>query len=58
MVLDMSAFTAISLELAYMEFKERYVSINSERISTYLGAAQEEEKKSTSAPAGKWYKKA
>ena len=38
MVLDMSAFTAISLELAYIEFKERYVNINSERIQTYLGA--------------------
>ena len=32
MVLDMSAFNAISLELAYLEFKERYVNVNADRI--------------------------
>ena len=36
MVLDMSAFTAISLELAYLEFKERYSNVNVDRIQGYL----------------------
>lgn len=36
MVLDMSAFTAISLELAYLEFRERYSNVNGDRIQGYL----------------------
>ena len=36
MVLEMSTFTAISLELAYLEFRERYTTVNASRIEAYL----------------------
>ena len=73
MVLEMSSFTAISLELAYLEFKERYISTNDNRIQTYLqsktetvvATTDEEEKKEpatdptpASSSASKFYKKA
>ena len=57
MVLEMSTFTAISLELAYFEFRERYTTVNATRIEAYLtkvaaakqteaaNATDEEEKK-------------
>ena len=35
MVLEMSAFTAMSLELAYEEFKERYLSVNADRVAEF-----------------------
>ncbi len=36
MVLDMSAFTAISLELAYLEFKERFTKQSLAKIEAHL----------------------
>ena len=38
MVVDMSIFTAISLEQAYQEFKTRYTSVNEAKIQSYLEA--------------------
>ena len=49
MVLDMSAFNAISLELAYLEFKERYVNVNADRIQAYLSAKNQAAQETTDA---------
>ena len=63
MVLEMSAFSAISLELAYKEFKDKYVRECGPKIDAFLAkttsastaqitdaAALEEEKKEVAAP--------
>ena len=64
MVLDMSSFTAIALELAYQEFKQKYVAVNASKIDNYLAASgsvgvEEEKKEPAAAAAGnsKFYKK-
>jgi len=63
LVLEMSAFIATSLELAYKEFRERYMRECGQRINEYLSrktAVGEEESKETSADATtvtKFYKK-
>ena len=62
MVLDMTLFTAMALELSYQEFKARYCEENQAKIQAYL-AAQEEEVKGeqdqpkTSKASSKFYKK-
>lgn len=52
MVLEMSAFQAISLELAYKEFRERYVRECGSKIEAYLAktTAPAEEEKKEAAP--------
>ena len=63
MVVEMSSFTAIALELAYQEFKSKYVAVNGHKIENYIatkGATCEEEEKKepVAAVAGqKFYKK-
>lgn len=72
MVLEMSAFNAISLELAYKEFHERFTKVNGDKIQAYLQTKQElaqssaseanavveESKQPAAAPGSKFYKKA
>ena len=43
MVLDMSVFTAISLELAYQEFASRYQSVCEAKIEAFKATQQEDE---------------
>jgi len=58
----MSAFTATSLELAFKEFKERYLRECGPSVEAYLQmkntATGEEESKTPATPASKFFKKA
>ena len=63
MVVEMSCFTAVALELAYQEFKSKYVAVNGHKIENYIATKgtnceEEEKKEPMAAVAGqKFYKK-
>lgn len=36
MVLEMSAFTAMALELSYQEFKQKYLAVNGQKVVEFM----------------------
>ena len=36
MVLEMSAFTAMALELSYQEFKQKYLAVNGQKVEEFM----------------------